>query len=76
MSHTAKKKVLTDMKRAGLTKRMVDNALKMLYPLQETTGAMCDNAEDDGDPETLYEDLCGEICNVINNLEQLKEAYS
>jgi hypothetical protein len=69
---TLAKLTLSDMKRVGLTTEEVENTTRALLPLRDKTSYMCKDEE----PDPLYEDLCGELCNVINSLTQLKQRYS
>jgi len=76
MATTKKKQgnpILRDMRRVGLTKEEIDNTIKVMTSLRDKTALMFDHSKEE---EPLYDDICGEACNVLNCLYQLKEQYA
>jgi hypothetical protein len=74
---TTMNKVLEDMERVGLTQSEVLIAQAYMLILRDKLNDMMVNAEDGEDHPfyQLYEDLCGECCNVLDSIGKLQEEY-
>ena len=67
---------LKNMERVEMTPEGVGSLYDILVPWRDKFDQMYENSVNDDEPDQLYEDICAEICNVLNELARLQVRYT